>query len=158
LKPEQKRSEKKRVIELANKWFNLLNLYHWRILFTFKSKKEEEGVAYRPGELKVIDNAWEITMSTVVDPYYLVAKITVWLPVIKEMDDDELEETFLHECVHIMVSPISKPNKSKEEELVATTIARALKNTFDITNGNNNTDTRRSTRKRTTPNSVPTGE
>ena len=149
--------EKNRVIEMANKWFNLLNLYQWKISFVFEVKREIE-TTYRPGELKMVEDTWEIAMTTQVDPYYLQARITVWLPVTADMDDNELEETFLHECIHIMVSPISKPSKSKEEELVATTIARGIKNTFDIisskNNGSRNSNPRGSKRKGTDPNSI----
>ena len=159
---KDKKNEKKRIIDLANKWFQLLNLYQWKIMFSFKEKKESIDAVYKPGELKMVDDIWEIAMTTQVDPYYLQAKITVWLPVIADMDDDELEETFLHECIHIMVSPISRPNKSKEEELVATNIARGIKNTYDIISskkyGSRNIDPRRSNRKGNLTDSVLIGE
>lgn len=155
---KQIEKQKKRITKLANKWLSILGLRHWKIYFIFEKEKEKPETKYKPGELKIVGDVWDIVMTTQVDPYYLEAKITVYLPTIKEFDDDEVEESFLHECCHIMVSPISRPNKPKEEELVATTLARAIKTAFDVNHlikhGTKNPNPRRSNRKGKTANFV----
>jgi len=98
--------------------------------------------------LKIVKDIWDIVMTTQVDPYYLEANITVYLPTIKEFNDDEVEESFLHECCHVMVALISRNTKEKEEELVVTSLARAIKNAYDINkHGLRNTNPRGSIRK-----------
>jgi hypothetical protein len=141
---KQIEKQKKRITDLAAKWFGILGLRHWKIYFTFEKEKEKPETKYKPGELKIVGDVWDIVMTTQVDPYYLEANITVYLPTIMEFDDNEVEESFLHECCHIMVSPISRNKKEKEEELVATTLARAIKSAFDISKyGIRNTHPRR---------------
>lgn len=140
--------QKKRITKLADKWLGILGLRHWRIYFVFEKEKEDRNTRYNPGELKIVGDEWDIVMCTQVDPYYLEAHITVYLPTIKDFDDDEVEESFLHECCHIMVALISRNKKEKEEELVVTSLARAIKNSYDTNkNGSRKINTRRSINK-----------
>jgi len=153
MKQKEIKEQIERIKQLADKWIDLIGLNHWRVTFSAQEKNGNPETTYHPGELKMVDDRWEIAMTTAVDPYYLQAKITVYLPVTTKMDDDELEEAFLHECCHIIVAPLSKPSKSKEEELVATTLARAIKRvdiSYSKKHGPRNTNPRTSTRKRKT--------
>lgn len=144
LSDRQLEIQKKRITDLADKWFGILGLRHWKIYFTFENKKGNPKTKYNPGELKIVGDVWDIVMTTQVDPYYLEANIDCYLPIIKEFDDDEVEESFLHECCHIMVALISRNKKEKEEELVVTSLARAIKNAYDINkHGTRNTYPRR---------------
>jgi len=65
-------------------------------------------------------------MATRADYNYLQATIIAYLPQVKELTDDDLEETYLHECMHILLSPMKHKSLAKEEELVATQLARAF--------------------------------
>lgn len=134
----EKEKQKKRITSLADKWLGILGLYHWKISFIFEIDKEEPETRYSPGRLKAVKGLWEHVMDTEVDPYYLQANISIWLPVIKELTEEELEESFLHELCHVIVSPMSKPSKCKEEELVATSLARAIQNTYNTNHGSRN--------------------
>ena len=42
---------------------------------------------------------WVAAMSTRADPYYLTASVTCYLTVLKNVEDDDLEEYFLHELM-----------------------------------------------------------
>ncbi len=122
---QEYKSQKKRIQILIDKWISPLGLRWWRIRFNYFREDRKNGeTSYRPliGE----DGDWKVMFATTCDPYYLTASIDCYLPTILEADNDEVEECFLHELMHVILSPMHHKATRKEEELVATNLARAF--------------------------------
>lgn len=117
--------ELRRVRKLKKKWIANLGLRRWSLAFHYyqERKSPSESMSYSP---KNVNGVWECAMDTTCDPYYQDAAISIYLPVCKDLDDAQLELTFLHECMHILLSWMHHPKTAKEEELVATTLAQAF--------------------------------
>jgi len=118
--------EKVRIKKLANKWMSTLGLNWWTKIDISYHRTEDDGdgpTAYSP---KALGGEWVCPMSVTCDPNYLTAEIKVFMPFTSKLDDRELEETFLHEVSHIILSPMHHKQTSKEEELVATKLAQAF--------------------------------
>jgi len=115
----------KRVRALKKKWFSKLGMGWWKIDINYYDipRKADLKTAYSP---KIMNGYWESAMVTCCDPFYLTASIEVYTPIIKNMSDEELEETFLHECMHIFLSPMHAQKTADQEEQVATRLARAF--------------------------------
>lgn len=117
--------QKKRIQKLARKWVHSLGLGWWNVKIEY-DREEPHGdmMSYSP---KDVDGRWVVHMETRCDPNYLKATITCYLlPIANMKNDEELEEMFLHELMHIFVSPMKSDKKAAEEERVATTLARAF--------------------------------
>lgn len=118
------RQQRRRIQSLIKKWVQPLGLRWWSINFEYEREdKHSGGSAYAPMD---VGGYWETVMDTRCDPNYLKATITVYCRVIKDMNDDDLELSFLHELMHIFVSPMHTQKTAKEEELVATKLAQAV--------------------------------
>lgn len=116
--------ELKRIKKLIKKWPKNIGLGWWRIDFQYiRDDVNTEETSYSP---KVMDGKWESIMVTTCDPYYLKAKIEIYFKFTSQLKDDELEHAFLHELMHIFMSPMHTKQKAKEEELVATQLAKAF--------------------------------
>lgn len=121
------KAQKLRIKKLTKKWHSDLGLGWYQVRHTYHRVRQEAGTptAYAP---KAIKGVWETPMSVVCDPNYGMATINYHLPVCAELDDAELEDTFLHECMHIFLSPLRTGTKlSGAEESVATRLAYAVK-------------------------------
>lgn len=60
---------------------------------------------------------------------YAQATIIAFLPTTARLDDDDLEEMFVHELCHVIVNEMcetAKSTQAKHEERVATSLARAF--------------------------------
>jgi len=118
------RQQKQRVRKLIKKWVRPLGLNWWRIDFAYERINKHEGQpTYAPMD---VGGYFEVVMETRCDPYYLKAHITVYLQVTQDLDDDDLEQSFLHELMHVFLSPMKTKQKAGEEELVATKLAQAF--------------------------------
>ena len=119
--------QKSRMRKLAKKWVKPLGLNWWRMEFIYHRESENSGEpsAYSP-KLNSSGQRWVVTMSTSADPYYRKAMISVYIPEIIDLADDELEETFLHELMHVFLSPMKSQKYAKEEEFVAQSLAQAF--------------------------------
>lgn len=117
--------EKKRIRKLIKKWVKPIGLDWWTINFVFERQEKNpyEKFDYSP---KDINGIWACAMDTRADPYYLTATITCYLPILKNIDDSDLEEYFLHELMHVFLRPMHNKQTAKEEELVATKLAQAF--------------------------------
>ena len=117
--------QKKRVLDLRKKWHSLLGLGWWKVEFNFcrEPKDSSEKSTYAP---KAVGGFWSVVMETSSDPYYLTANVTCYLTECMKLDDSDLEETYLHEMMHIFLAPMQHNKKSGEEERVATSLARAF--------------------------------
>jgi hypothetical protein len=112
--------QKKRIQKLIRKWVKRLGLGWWKIDFNYHRELRNEPTNYNP------NGEWNCPMATGSDFYYLTASVDVYLSVIKDVSDELLEECFLHEMMHIFLKPMSTGKTAKEEELVATKLARAF--------------------------------
>ena len=111
-------AQRTRVRKIIKKWHQSLGLNWWRVTYTFKREKAERE--------NDEDKDWATTAKCIASPNYLDATIIFYLPEVATMPDEELEETVLHEMMHIFLSPMSTKEKDDQEELVATTLARAF--------------------------------
>lgn len=116
--------EKKRIQTLIKKWVKPIGLGWWNIRFEYERADKNSGdTTYAPMD---IGGYYETVMETRCDPYYLNAAITVYCRVTKEMSDEDLELAFVHELMHVFLSPMHTKQTRKEEELVATKLAQGF--------------------------------
>jgi hypothetical protein len=117
--------QKRRVLSLVNRWKKIFLLGHWEIKIIPENEVRGDGdkSSYHPQD---VNGYWECVMSTSSDPYYMQASIFAYLPIIKDLNDKRLEEALVHEFMHIYLSPMTHTKHKKEEELVATTLARTF--------------------------------
>lgn len=117
--------QKRRIQKLATKWVGPLGLKWWKINISYHREKSETPTSYMP----IKNGEYVCFMTTTAEPNYLVARIDAYLSEIIDLNDDELEEAFVHELMHIFVSPMSTEIKKKsgDEERVATTLSRAFR-------------------------------
>lgn len=115
------KKEKKRIQALAKKWIKPIGLGWWRINLAYARDDFHEEIR---DNNSYTNNG--VAASCSAEPNYLHATITFYLRVTKTMPDDELEEAFIHELMHIFLSPMSTDEKEDEEERVATTLARGF--------------------------------
>lgn len=115
------RNQKNRLRKLIKKWHTKIGMSWWKVDYVYSrtNKQNESDATYRP-----ID--YICLMDTSTDFYYLDARITFYLPTVKDTEDDVLEESLIHEYMHVYLNPLKDDNKAKEEELVATKLARAI--------------------------------
>lgn len=117
--------EKQRIQKLIEKWVRPIGLGWWRIKFEYEREEPDsrEKTAYAP---KVVGDYWRSVMVTTCDPNYLRASVVSYLTQTRNIDDEELEETFVHELMHIFLAPMSHEDHAAEEERVATLLARGF--------------------------------
>jgi hypothetical protein len=124
LTPKEALKQEKRVRLFFKKWVNKLQLDIWDIKLSIENGYEtKENLGYHP---QAVGDTWESVMSTTSDPWYMQATITCFLPIVALLDDEKLEETVVHEFMHVYLAPMSSKKFGKEEELVATLLARTF--------------------------------
>lgn len=115
------KEQRSRIRKLIKKWHSSLGLNWWRIEYKFSRDKNSDGpAAYEP------EGSWDVAAMCEADDNYLTAVITFFLPNIVDIPDNELEEIYLHECMHIFLKPMQTKEKASEEERVATMLSRAM--------------------------------
>lgn len=119
------KQQKARIRVLIDKWTKPLGLRWWRIEYVYCREKrdESESSAYRPPQ---VGNNWMTAFATIADPYYLSATITAYFPTLIDLSDEDLEEYFIHELMHVLLSPMHHKSTQKEEEQVATRLAQSF--------------------------------
>ncbi len=132
--------QKARIRKLTKKWVKPLGLNWWRIDFFYSRHKHNENDTYDYSP-KDIKGHWVSAMDTRADPYYLTATITFYLPILESIDDDELEEYYVHELMHIFLRPMHEKKTAAQEELVATKLAQAFIWSLKRRGVNSNEDT-----------------
>jgi hypothetical protein len=122
---KQFREQKKRITKLIDKWERQLGLRWWTVSHEWAREHKEysEHTSYEPINVK---GNWECAMCVTSDYYYKQATITFFLPVCADLKDAQLEQSFVHELMHIFLNPMKTKQKAKEEELVATMLASAM--------------------------------
>ena len=123
MKDKEAKIQIKRVRALQKKWHDIIGLRQWRIDYIYSDQDHPSGQGSYSPELS---HNWVVPMATNCDPYYLKGSIVFYLPNLVELSDDELEEGYGHELMHIMLSLMRTDKKSKEEEQVATKLALAF--------------------------------
>lgn len=114
--------QKKRISGLFNKWLKLLNFRGWLVTVEYvREQQPEPNTDYAP---KSIGGRWAAALTTTCDPYYLTAQIRAYLLQTRDVEDDDLEEYFVHELMHILLSLMHSKRMAKEEEQVATKLAQ----------------------------------
>lgn len=111
--------QRARIEHLIDRWcghdFDLVR--GWRVKFAYERSA---------GALRDVDGEpWQCAMSCSSDWKYLDATVTVYLGTTASQNDEELEETFVHECSHILVNEMREEGLPHEER-VCTMVARAL--------------------------------
>lgn len=122
--------ERNRIRKLISRWRDRLGLGWWRIDFEYEREEPEftGSTDYAPLD---IDGIWRNVAVTRCDPNYLKATIVFYIVQIRKLDDEELETVFVHECMHVILSPMHTKQTAKSEELVATKLAQSFIYTFN---------------------------
>lgn len=115
--------QKKRVTKLWNKWRSPLGIGWWRVTVIYSRDKSTGSTLYAPPD---VDGSFECVFDVRSDYYYKTATITAYLPVVKDLKDELLERSFIHELMHIQLKAMQHKDTAKEEELVATSLADAI--------------------------------
>lgn len=116
----------KEILSYADRWQRIMDLSHFLIKHEFVNEVSEEN----PETIAEATTQWQYREST----------ITWYLPNARELESDALEDTVVHELVHVALAPIQDfvPNKhEKLSEYVTEGIARALLSASRGYDGNN---------------------
>lgn len=116
-------TEKKRIKKYINKWGRPIGLGYWKISFGFERVDYHRSIT--DGK-RMIDESVHAVCDA--NSNYLDATITFYLRNTIKSDDAELEETVVHELMHIFLSPMSTEKTIDEEERVATMLSRSFIN------------------------------
>lgn len=111
---EEYESQKKRFTEIAKSWRHILGLGWWNITYHFERNLPDP-----------FDHPSNAVMWVTPDWRYMMASLTVCVPNILDLDDEELEYCILHEYGHIFVNELRNStgeDYSNHEERVATTL------------------------------------
>lgn len=111
---------KKKITRLASLWRERLGLNTYRLHHswdrTTKEKADNCGA-----EVKM---RWE----------YLEADFTWYMPALKDLNDDELEECIVHEFCHVLIAPLMYDDSEHGRlvyERVTSTVQRAIGWTYE---------------------------
>ena len=111
------REQKKRVESMINKWFKPMGMGWFDILFDWHRDERKEPTRNNIPAVADVECSWE----------YKRAKINWYLPVIQNIDDDELENMIVHEFVHILINSVDIEELPNEKlEYATESVARAL--------------------------------
>lgn len=106
--------QKARILEQIERWVKPLGLNWWRLNFTYIRERCED----QPGTAMEVLTRWQ----------YRHAGIKVFMPAIADMEDDELEEAFVHELMHVCVNQMrdDQGDCTLNEERVCSDLATAI--------------------------------
>lgn len=116
--------QRERLRALIDKWRAPLGLDEWHLNFV-----------YERGLLQADDGAYDADIAglATVRWQYRRATLSFSIPACMDMDDDELETLFVHECGHVLVNEMrdDKPGRGiPHEERVVTTLERVFRSTY----------------------------
>lgn len=112
---KQYREQKARVEKIWDEWYDILAMWWWRIDRTWDRAREE--------------NNYDCIAKTSSNWQYRTAHITFYLPTALDLDDSHLEESIVHEFVHVLLAPIQDMRDDQAREITehtVTTVARTL--------------------------------
>lgn len=119
--------QKKRLKTLQDKWVAPLGLRWWKVTFSYSREPLKSDAT----------DGRTCLAQTMVDWEYLNATITFDMQCIAGESDDDLEKTFVHECMHVFVHEMrmwagpeltheKQEEAMKHEERVVTQLANAV--------------------------------
>lgn len=115
------KKQKRRAERVLLKWQEALGFRWWKCRFDFsRQHKERTDDEAKAGKeiLADIFCQWEYAHLT----------ITVYLPAIEDLDNDELEHAIVHEFAHALVNEMRDYAKDeKHEERVVENLAKAIR-------------------------------
>lgn len=124
LKEKDRQHQRRRIKKLSDKWVRPIGLGWFKIDIRYYDSMVGESKTGAAG-----DCAMEITVNW----QYLDATLRVNLDVTSDLSDEELEEAFVHELMHIYVHEMrewqnedEESTKLSHEERVVTQLARAM--------------------------------
>ena len=126
-KDKEVRKQALRIKPLLEKWVGRLGLTHWQIKFDMcTTAPRTEG-----------DIAWQTHMETATMWPYMDSLVTVYVPIVADLCDDDLEKTFVHEMCHILVNEMcavdhGNDDSGPREERVATQVATAILGAYSM--------------------------
>ena len=114
---ERLKAQQDRVHPLFDAWSEHLRLSQWNIHLNWKRTGGAEN-----------HHGGVCLMEVTCDWRYEDAQITIYATSLEGLDDDELEETVIHELTHILVAEMTggQEDAHDHEEHVVTRIARAF--------------------------------
>ena len=115
------RQQKNRLIALRDKWYKRLGLGWWCVELEYC----RDGLPDPPNN---DSEQFQTIFKTYAKWEYRKGLIKCNMPAIAELSNDDLEEMWVHECMHLIVNEMreSGDNWLKHEESVCTALARAF--------------------------------
>lgn len=116
-----------RVKVIRERWHKLILPHDWTIRYDFlREPNVVDCGTHLDVAIGMCEASWE----------YMRATITFSMPEVAQVDDDELEETLIHECCHVLVAEMNaerEPSSSahNHEERVVTQMALAFSRVRD---------------------------
>jgi hypothetical protein len=114
MKTKQRKRQKKRVRRYLEPWCTVLGL-NWYAINCLWYDKEKE---FLKGNGTAVFRVWP-------DWRYMTANVSVNMPAVKRLTDDELERAVVHELVHVLVNEMRETGINHEERLV-TMLTKAM--------------------------------
>jgi hypothetical protein len=112
----ERRTQIRRINRLIKKWHQVLGLDEWRVVHEYVDGASDMPHGFQDGGYVATTQAnWQ----------YCEAVIRWDVRVMAELEDEYLEESFLHECFHVLVAEIGDEPHGSEERVV-TKLARIL--------------------------------
>lgn len=118
-------AQRERIVMLAKRWISAIGLGWWRITNSYDRTGEDfadsttRAGGFRTGTAARCFPEWRYGFATI-----------VWnMPEVAEMDDEVLENTFVHELMHIYLHELRGDEESDHldhEEHAATSLAKAF--------------------------------
>ena len=119
--------QQKRVMGLVRRWKPILGLASWSIQVTFSEEESDcSNCRKTDGHTE-----WHTIMQNATDWAYMNTALVVFLPAIRDMSMEKLEEVVIHELCHTVVAemrPDVDPQDydTKHEERVVTMLAHSF--------------------------------
>ena len=100
-----------RIRKAVGKWHDALGLGWWRITYAYDREGEMADGKDRA--------ARNVAGTAAVDWRYKYATITFNIPILFEMNDEDLERVIMHEQVHVLVNELREEGIDHEERVVS---------------------------------------
>ena len=115
-------TQKARIAPLIERWVKPLGLGWWKIDIAYRRERfDPKGDGERFSEGEVLGKCWA-------NWRYGEACITLSMPAVADLKDDELETAFLHELMHVFLNETREAGDDWlcHEERVASTLTKAF--------------------------------
>lgn len=112
-------AQKARIVALIERWPKPLGLAWWRITHVYDRDTTPPGGS---------SAASQVTARCDADWRYLYGRLTWYMQAVADLEDDELEQVFVHELMHVFLNELrhDDPNHNAAEERVASHLASAF--------------------------------